>query len=370
MGMDCLQPDSWAALGPTPYTSEPDWSKPSSSSSTQVPRRTYLCSGSWSWRHEARPKSLLLSMQGGTDRAAGALESRQSHSSIWLQRLHHRNGDVWRVVSGPSRHRCGRSHPLRTLAAHRRDGPGAAAVPTCGSVNVAGASGRGHRPAREMPAASEFGSEQGVLPAEFVRGFAREVGEDVQREDATETVDDRCCSVGRVPVEVDDRARQPANCVLRVPHERRWLAVQPGRFEERRGDVVDSWQPLVCVVPVFLAVELERTMAPVQDDGAILLHVLEQLVYEPGVAGRGQHVEHVDRDAEGRACGNAGREHGDRPIYPMILIAFRQSLTSLPRCVVVVGELLARPAPCELVVVGAEITHRTFGEHDGNAGAP
>ena len=111
-------------------------------------------------------------------------------------------------------------------------------------------------------------------------------------------------------------------------------------------------------------------MAPVQDDGAVVLHVFEQLVDEPGVAGRGQHVEHVDRDAEGRARGNGGREHGDRPIYPMILIAFRQSLASSPRSVVVIGELLVRPAPCEPVVVGAEITHRTFGEHDGNAAAP
>ena len=111
-------------------------------------------------------------------------------------------------------------------------------------------------------------------------------------------------------------------------------------------------------------------MTAVEDDGAVVLRVAEQLVDEPGVAGRGQHVDHVDRDAEGRARGNGGREHGDRPAYPMILIAFRQSLASSPRFVVVIGELLVRPATCELVVVGAEIAHRSFREHDGNAAAP
>ena len=64
-------------------------------------------------------------------------------------------------------------------------------------------------------------------------------------------------------------------------------------------------------------------MASVQDDGAVLLHVFERLADEPGVAGRRQHVEYVDRDAEGRGGGNGGRQRGGRSINPMILIAFR-----------------------------------------------
>ena len=45
------------------------------------------------------------------------------------------------------------------------------------------------------------------LRTEFVCGRAGNVREDVQREHAPESVHDRCCSVGRLVVEFDDRAR-------------------------------------------------------------------------------------------------------------------------------------------------------------------
>ena len=46
--------------------------------------------------------------------------------------------------------------------------------------------------------------------------------------------------------------------------ERRWLAVQTRRLEERRGDVVDGGQPLVGAVVVCLAVEFEGLMTAVE----------------------------------------------------------------------------------------------------------
>ena len=209
-----------------------------------------------------------------------------------------------------------------------------------------------------------------MLPAEFVGGFACDLGEDVQREDAPEASAIAAAASGESWSRSTIARDSQRTASWAFSHERRWLAVQARRLEERRGDVVDGGQPLVCAVVVCSAVELERTMTAVEDEARVLLRVVEQLVDEPGVAGRGQQVDHVDRDAEGRACGNGGRQHRDRPVYPMILIAFGQSLASSLRAAVVIGELLVRPAPCELVVVGAEISHRAFGEHDVNAAAP
>ena len=51
-----------------------------------------------------------------------------------------------------------------------------------------------------------FGDEAS-LGGGFVRRPARNVSEDVKREDAPECVLDRCCSVERVVVDFDDRAR-------------------------------------------------------------------------------------------------------------------------------------------------------------------
>ncbi len=65
-------------------------------------------------------------------------------------------------------------------------------------------------------------------------------------------------------------------------------------------------------------------MTAVERYRAVVLRVAEQLVHEAGVSGRRQHVDHVDRDAEGGAGGNGGRQHGDRPADQMILIAFGQ----------------------------------------------
>ena len=95
----------------------------------------------------------------------------------------------------------------------------------------------------------------------------------------------------------------------------------------------------------------------------------EQLLDEPGVAGRGQDVEHVDRDAEGGARGNGGREHGDRPADQMILVAFGHSLGAAFGLAVVIGELLVGPWTGELFVGGAEIAHWSVREHDVNAAA-
>ena len=53
----------------------------------------------------------------------------------------------------------------------------------------------------------KFAGGEDRLRAGFVDGLACNVSEDVQREHAPESVYDRCCGVGRVVVEVDDRAR-------------------------------------------------------------------------------------------------------------------------------------------------------------------
>ena len=77
----------------------------------------------------------------------------------------------------------------------------------------------------------------------------------------------------------------------------------------------------------------------------------------------------MDRDAEGGACGNGGREHGDRSANQMVLVAFGQLLAALLGVAVATGELLVRPATCEPVVGGGEIAHGSVREHDVNAPA-
>ena len=54
----------------------------------------------------------------------------------------------------------------------------------------------------------------------------------------------------------------------------------------------------------------------------------------------------------------------------MILIAFRQVLAAAFCLVVVSSELVVGPWPCEPVVRGAEIGHRSVREHDVKAAAP
>ena len=53
----------------------------------------------------------------------------------------------------------------------------------------------------------------------------------------------------------------------------------------------------------------------------------------------------------------------------MVLVAFGQLLAASLGIAVAIGELLVRPATCELVVGGGEIAHGSVREHDVNAPA-
>ena len=139
--------------------------------------------------------------------------------------------------------------------------------------------------------------------------------------------------------------------------------------EERRSDVVDGRQPFVCAVAVCLAVELEGLVTAVERYCAVVLRVAEQLVPEREGSGCRQYVDHVNRDAEAGARGNGAREHGDRPANQMVLVAFGQLLAVSLGLAIATGELLVRPATCELLVGGTEIGHRSVREHDVNARA-
>jgi hypothetical protein len=78
-------------------------------------------------------------------------------------------------------------------------------------------------------------------------------------------------------------------------------------------------------------------MTPVEDHCTVFLDVATQLLHQTEVASRRQDVEHVNRDAEGGARGDGGRQHGDRPTDERILVAFGHSLGAAFGFAVVIG---------------------------------
>ncbi len=125
---------------------------------------------------------------------------------------------------------------------------------------------------RSITARHDAPEKPAVKATRWVRLWAcGNVSEDVEREYAPESVHDGRRGVGGIFVELDDRARQPANCLLGLLDERRRLAVQACRLEERGGDVVDGRQPLLGAVVVCLAVEFEGLMTAVERYCAVVL---------------------------------------------------------------------------------------------------
>ena len=100
------------------------------------------------------------------------------------------------------------------------------------------------------------------------------------------------------------------------------------RLEKRRGDVVDGRQPLVGGVLVCPTVKFKRVVTASEGERTTPLCVLEQSVQEHGVCCRRQDVDHVDRDAEGGAWGNGGRQHGDGPSDLRIQSTLRRGLST------------------------------------------
>jgi len=69
--------------------------------------------------------------------------------------------------------------------------------------------------------------------------------EHAQGKEAAEGDSGRTWRLGRVVVEVGDRACEPANRLMGVFYERGRLPSQPRRRQERRGGVVDDGQPFL-----------------------------------------------------------------------------------------------------------------------------
>ena len=123
-----------------------------------------------------------------------------------------------RVGDDPDRHVSGPSMARRTIGfahEHSLERRGVGSELWAGSGRAVAARFDGGAAPRPKQAHRALVDIQGLnvlrsgvrLRAEFVCGLACDVSEDVQREDAPESVHDRRRGVGGVLVEVDDRAR-------------------------------------------------------------------------------------------------------------------------------------------------------------------
>ena len=142
------------------------------------------------------------------------------------------------------------------------------------------------------------------------------------------------------------------------------------RLEERRGDVVDGRQPLLGGVAVCVAVELEGPVTAVER-AALLFSALRSnwsMSATAPVAGRTWITWIATLRLAQAGTALASRAIGRR----MRWSRSHSGRCSARRCgvAVVIGELLVRPATCELVVGGGEVAHGSVREHDVNAPAP